>query len=180
MLNIEKFEQFISQYPIYEYRVVKTDGIDVVDRVRTVCKQECQRYGTTWACPPAVGELSECERKIRSYPEGVFFSSVSEVDDILDMDKLLATRQDHERLTDLVGRYLKEEGYDIFILSTESCDICKECTYPMGKPCRHPERMHPCLESYGVVASNIVEQEKMDYQLGGNTILWFSLILFRL
>lgn len=179
MLNTEKFKQFISQYPIYEYRIVKTAEISAVDRVRTVCEEECQRYGTTWACPPAVGELDECERKIRSYPEGILFSSVSEVEDILNMDALLATRQDHEKLTDLVGGYLKKEGYEIFILSTESCDICESCTYPQGKPCRYPDRMHPCLESYGVVASNLAEKENMEYQLGGNTVLWFSLVLFR-
>ena len=32
MLNTEKFEQFISQYPIYEYRIVKTAEISAVDR----------------------------------------------------------------------------------------------------------------------------------------------------
>lgn len=36
-----------------------------------------------------------------------------------------------------------------------------------------PEHMHPCLESYGVVVSEIVEKEAMEYNLGGNTILWF-------
>ena len=75
----EKFDEFISQYPIFEYRVLDTGDIKVQSRVRTICKQECERYGSTWACPPAVGELSECEKKIRSYPKAVFFSSVAEV-----------------------------------------------------------------------------------------------------
>ncbi len=179
MHSIGALEQFLSQYPVYEYRVIKTGQIPVVDRVRTVCREECERYGTTWACPPAVGELSACEKKIRSYPEALFFSSVSEVRDILDMKELLGTRKEHEKLTDLIGDFLKEEGYEIFILSTESCEICENCTYPQGKPCRFPERMHPCLESYGVVAANLAEEENMEYQLGGNTVLWFSLILFR-
>ena len=56
----EKFDEFISQYPIFEYRVLDTGDIKVQSRVRTICKQECERYGSTWACPPAVGELSEC------------------------------------------------------------------------------------------------------------------------
>ena len=60
----EKFDEFISQYPIFEYRVLDTGDIKVQSRVRTICKQECERYGSTWACPPAVGELSECEKKI--------------------------------------------------------------------------------------------------------------------
>ena len=59
MLNTDRFEEFISQYPIYEYRLVDTAEIEVRERVRIICKQECERYGTTWACPPAVGSLEE-------------------------------------------------------------------------------------------------------------------------
>ena len=46
----EKFDEFISQYPIFEYRVLDTGDIKVQSRVRTICKQECERYGSTWAC----------------------------------------------------------------------------------------------------------------------------------
>ena len=74
MLNIEKFEEFISQYPIYEYRLLDTEEIKVRDRVRTICKEECERYGTTWDCPPAVGSLKECKERIHRYQKGIFFS----------------------------------------------------------------------------------------------------------
>ena len=150
----EKFEDFIAQYPIFEYRLLDTADIKVQERVRTICKQECERYGSTWACPPAVGELPECEKKIHSFPQAIFFSSVAEV-------------------------FLEGEGYETFTLSTESCDYCKRCAYLDGKPCRFPEHMHPCLESYGVVVNEIVEREQMEYNLGGNTILWFSMVLIR-
>ena len=149
----EKFEDFIAQYPIFEYRLLDTADIKVQERVRTICKQECERYGSTWACPPAVGELPECEKKIHSFPQAIFFSSVAEVSE--------------------------GEGYETFTLSTESCDYCKRCAYLDGKPCRFPEHMHPCLESYGVVVNEIVEREQMEYNLGGNTILWFSMVLIR-
>ena len=33
-MNIEKFEEFISQYPIYEYRLLDTKGIGIEQRVR--------------------------------------------------------------------------------------------------------------------------------------------------
>ena len=89
----EKFDEFISQYPIFEYRVLDTGDIKVQSRVRTICKQECERYGSTWACPPAVGELSECEKKIRSYPKAVFFSSVAEVSDIMNMKDVIFWRE---------------------------------------------------------------------------------------
>ena len=86
-------------------------------------------YGSTWACPPAVGELSECEKKIRSYPKAVFFSSVAEVSDIMNMKEMLSTRMEHEALTEKVRDFLEGEGYETFTLSTESCDFCERCAY---------------------------------------------------
>ena len=161
-LNIDKFEDFIAQYPIFEYRILNTGDLSVEERVRIVCQQECERYGSTWACPPAVGTLKECEERIRKFGQAVFFSSVAEVSDLMNMQEML-----------------KEQGFETFTLSTESCDICEDCAYPHGKPCRHPDRMHPCLESHGVVVSEIVEKQQMEYNLGGNTILWFSMVLFK-
>ena len=104
---------------------------------------------------------------------------MAEVSDVLNMEEMLATRRAHEDLTGEIAAFLEKEGFETYTLSTESCDICEHCTYPVGKPCRHPERMHPCLESHGVVVSEIVEQQEMEYELGGNTILWFSMILYR-
>ena len=88
-MNIEKFEEFISQYPIFEYRILDTKDITIQERVRTICQEECERYDSTWACPPAVGTLQECEKKIKSYPQAVFFSSVAEVSDLMNMQEML-------------------------------------------------------------------------------------------
>ena len=60
-MNTEKFEEFISQYPIFEYRILDTKDITIQERVRTICQEECERYDSTWACPPAVGTLQECD-----------------------------------------------------------------------------------------------------------------------
>lgn len=178
-LKIDEFEEFIAQYPIFEYRLLDTAGLQTEERVRVICQQECERYGSTWACPPAVGTLEECSCKIHSYPRAVFFSSAAEVSDVLNMEEMLATRAAHETLTTEVADFLKKRGMETYTLSTESCDICEKCAYLEGRPCRYPERMHPCLESHGVVVSEIVEREQMEYSLGGNSILWFSMILFR-
>ncbi|MDO5336309.1 MAG: DUF2284 domain-containing protein [Eubacteriales bacterium] len=175
-MKIQGFDEFIADYPVFEYRIIDTQEMKTQRRVRQVCERECERYGSTWACPPGVGSLEDCEKKIKSYPYGILFSSVAEVSDIMNMEELLSTRRGHEEITNALGDFLKSQGKRTFILSTESCDICSKCTYPAA-PCRHPDRMHPCLESYGVVVSELVEREQMEYQLGANTILWFSLIL---
>lgn len=177
-MEIPGLDEYIAQYPVYEYRIISTDSLTVEPKVRTVCQQECERYGTTWACPPGVGELDQCEKFCHTYPHGVFFSTVAEVRDVMDMEEMLRTRSDHEDITDQIDKYLTEKGLDTFVLSTESCDICEECAYPQ-KPCRFPGKMHPCVEAYGIVVPDIVEREQMEYYLGGNAVLWFSLILFR-
>ena len=42
-LNTTKFEKFISDYPIYEYRLLDAKALSVAERVRIVCQQECER-----------------------------------------------------------------------------------------------------------------------------------------
>ena len=113
-LNIDKFEDFIAQYPIFEYRILNTGDLSVEERVRIVCQQECERYGSTWACPPAVGTLKECEERIRKFGQAVFFSSVAEVSDLMNMQEMLQTRAAHEELTTEVARFLKEQGFETF------------------------------------------------------------------
>lgn len=178
MIEIPGLEEYITQYPVYEYRIIPTDNLPIEPRVRVVCQQECERYGSTWACPPGTGELDECERFCHTYPQGFFFSSVAEVRDVMDMEEMLRTRKAHEDITDGINQYLIQKGLETFVLSTESCDICGQCTYP-HEPCRFPDKMHPCLEAYGIVVPTLVEREQMEYFLGGNTVLWFSLILFK-
>ncbi|MBR2528174.1 MAG: DUF2284 domain-containing protein [Blautia sp.] len=179
IVDQDKFEEFIAQYPVFEYRLIDPKPLRTARRVRIICEKECQRYHSSWACPPAVGTLEECEAKVHSYDQAVIFSSVAEVRDILDFEAVLATRREHEKLTDSVAGFFAGEGFETFTLSTESCDICPRCSWLDGEPCRFPQRMHPCIESYGLVVSEIVESEKMEYDLGGNSILWFSLILLR-
>ena len=51
-----------------------------------------------------------CEKKIKSYPQAVFFSSVAEVSDIMNIEEMLSTRRAHEDLTTEVGKYLNKEA----------------------------------------------------------------------
>ena len=72
-MNTEKFEEFISQYPIFEYRILDTKDITIKEHVRTICQEKCERYDSTWACTPAVGTLQEREKKIKQPSEIVIY-----------------------------------------------------------------------------------------------------------
>lgn len=87
-------------------------------------------------------------KKIKSYPQAVFFSSVAEVSDIMNMEEMLSTRRAHEDLTTEVGKYLNKEGYETYILSTESCDICEKCAY---KEESHADILIGCIHVWKVM-----------------------------
>ena len=63
-------------------------------------------------------------------------------------------------------------------LSTESCAIGKKCAYP-DAPCRHPDRMFPCVESYGILVTDLAEKSGISFMNGAGVVTWFSLILYR-
>lgn len=177
MLNKELLEQQLLELPLFQYAFMSTDELVFTDRVRHICKEECPQYNTTWACPPAVGSVSECKANCLLYPEMLMISTVSEVEDIANIEQTLATRTDHEEITRQVAKLMKDQGCELRVLSTESCAICDTCTYP-NAPCRHPELMFPCVESQGILVTELCEKYGMDF-FNGNIVTWVSLLLYR-
>lgn len=177
-MNYELAEQRMSDLPLYVYFWLKSEDLVFSDRVRWVCEHECPMYDTNWACPPAVGTVEECKARCLQYPEFLMISTVTEVPDIADMAATLATRKPHEEVTNQVDAILKEQGVETYVLSTESCSICSKCAYPCS-PCRFPNKMHPCVESHGIVLSDTAEACGVPFQYGDNVVTWFSMIFFR-
>lgn len=177
-MNRAALEAALARLPLAQYEFFKTEELPFSERIRTVCRQECPRYGKTWACPPAVGTVEECRRRCLSYPDGLLIVTLAEVADIGSMEQALATRPPHEALTRLVASLLREQGAQVMGLSTDSCAVCDRCAYP-DAPCRHPELMFPCVESHGIVVTELADRLGVEYQYGGNTVTWFSLLLFR-
>ena len=178
MWNREAVEAELAQLPLLEYAFVKPQELVFTERVRHVCEAECPMYGKTWACPPAVGTVEECRERCLSYPHGLLVVTMTEVEDIADINATLATRGDHEEITRKVHHMMLEQGAEVYVLSTESCAICQHCTYP-DAPCRHPERMYPCVESHGILVTDLGERVGIPFQAGGNIVTWFSLLLYR-
>ncbi|MBR1560501.1 MAG: DUF2284 domain-containing protein [Clostridia bacterium] len=176
-MDREWLEARLADFPLYAYAFITTDELRFADRVRYICAHECPMYGTSWACPPAVGTVEECKAKVMAFREGLMIATITEVSDIANIEETLATRADHEAITRQVTAIVAERSPRTLTLSTESCAHCARCTYP-DAPCRHPERMYPCVESYGILVTDLAERHGIDFLAGGNLVTWFSLILF--
>lgn len=178
MIDISKLEEALAQLPLYTYHFLTPDDLEFTDRIRWICEHECPMYGKTWACPPGVGSVESCEAKCRRYVNCLMVTTITEVADITDINETLATRPEHEKLTNQVRDLMREQGVNPYILSTEACALCDRCAYLDGLPCRLPGKMHPCVESHGINVLPLLENLGIAFQYGENVVTWISLLFY--
>ena len=178
MFDQNTLEQQLAQLPVYAYAYIDPKTLDFSQRIRYICKTECPMYDKTWACPPAVGEVSECRDKCLKYNSCLLIGTITEMVGEPSMAQSLATRPEHEKLTNQVRDLFREQGIEPYILSTEACTVCERCAWLDGLPCRLPGRMHPCLESHGINIIPTLESIGLDFIFGAEVITWSSLLFF--
>ena len=177
-MNRELLEEKLADLPLYIYDFIDPKELEFSDRIRWICEHECPRYGRSWACPPGVGSVCHCQEKCLSYENCLMISTIVEVADITNINETLATRPEHEAVTNQVRDLMRQLGTDPYILSTEACALCDRCAILDGQPCRFPEKMHPCVESHGINVVPVLEDRGLEFQFGANVVTWISLLFY--
>lgn len=177
-MDMERLESQLAELPLYGYFFIDPKMLEFSDRIRWICKNECPMYNKTWACPPAVGAVAECKAKCMSYENCLMIATITEVEDIADMEETLSTRPEHEMVTNQVRDIMAEQGINAYVLSTEACTLCPRCAWLDGEPCRMPEKMHPCVESHGINLIPMLEENGIEFQYGANVVTWVSLLFY--
>ena len=177
-MDITKLEERLSELPLFIYAHIDPKELEFSDRIRWICEHECPMYGKTWACPPGVGSVSHCKAKCLVYENCLMIATVTEVNDIADINETLATRPAHEKITNQVRDILRELGVNPYVLSTEACSLCERCAILDGQPCRLPGKMHPCVESHGINLIPVLENNGIEFQYGSNIVTWISLLFY--
>ena len=177
-MNYAAMEEKLAQLPLFSYHFFDPKELDFTQRIRWICENECPMYGKSWACPPATGEVHACKSRCMQYDHCLMIVTMTEVEDIANIQQALATRPDHEDITSQVEQFFLEEGIQPYILSTEACAVCSRCAYLDGQPCRLPERMHPCVESHGINVIPMFDTLGIPFISGENLVTWVSLLFF--
>ena len=178
MMDMEKLEAQLLELPLLGYFSVDPQSLEFSDRIRWICENECPMCNQTWACPPAVGSVASCREKCLRYENCLMVATITEVADIADLEETLATRPEHEAITNQVVALMEEQGVEPYVLSTEACAICERCAWLDGEPCRHPKQMHPCVESHGINIIPTLEENGIEFQFGSNVVTWVSLLFY--
>ena len=177
-MNRELLEEKLADLPLYIYDFIDPKELEFSDRIRWICEHECPMYGRSWACPPGVGSVCHCQEKCLSYENCLMISTIVEVADITNINETLATRPEHEAVTNQVRDLMRQLGTEPYILSTEACALCDRCAILDGQPCRFPEKMHPCVESHGINVVPVLEDRGLEFQFGANVVTWISLLFY--
>lgn len=159
------------------YAILDIKTVHLLPEVRQMCQANtCGMYGKNWSCPPGCGTLEECEDRVSRFKTGIIVQTVGKVEDSFDIDGMMETQDTHKkRLVNLLN--LLKIGYkEVLPLGAGACTICKKCTYP-DEPCRFPDKTFSSMESYGILVSQICQDNKISYYYGPGTISYTGCFL---
>lgn len=154
-----------------------TGSLEFRDEVREMCSSDrCRNYDRSWSCPPAAGTLDVIRRKAQRYGSGIVVQTSGETAGSFDTAGMHEIIKAHKRNFDNLVRQIRCFYPDCLPMGAGACSVCRKCTYP-DRPCRHPDRMYPSMEAYGLLVSDVAEKSGLRYNYGENTMTFTSCIL---
>ncbi len=147
--------------------------------VRAMCLEDrCGSYGKRWTCPPACGTLSEITEKVREYPFGIVVQTVKTLEDEFDWETMMEAERLQKKRIQGLAEFMKQECVGCLPMSSGTCGICEECTYP-DHPCRFPDRTWPSMEAYGLLVQDVCSRSGINYYYGSDKISFTGCILYK-
>lgn len=176
---IEELKKMILGAGFYETGTVDIASLQYDPEIRRICEgNTCRNYGTSWACPPAVGTLEECKQRVAQYNNMLLFTGRFKIANSFDFRGMVDSMFRFKKLVDQLDWEIKDILNPYQLLSNEGCGRCQSCTWP-DAPCRFPDRLYHSIEGYGFQIHQLAKQAQIRYNNGQNTVTYFGALLFR-
>lgn len=148
---------------------------------RDICAaNQCGKYNRFWVCPPAIGSIDTLTEEIGQYTHAILFQTVHPLEDSFDIEGMERAVRLHTALTQRVRRRVEAIAIEKhLLLSCGGCTLCKACTLPEGRPCRHPSLTVAPMEAYGIDVYRTSQKTSLRYINGANTVTYFGILLWR-
>ena len=170
-------ERELKAVGIHQFGVISPTEIPLSTAIRDICRENaCRLYGTTWACPPAVGTVEECRARCLQYTTAMVFNAVYPLEDSFDYEGMMAGHRAFKELCDRLYDLASKQFPSMCLLSNEGCIRCKHCTYPTAA-CRMPERLFPALEGFGIQVAQLAKAAELSYG-GAGVVTYFGMLLY--
>lgn len=174
---MENIKKYLRSLGFHDCGLVDTSDVKFRQEIRGMCEvNTCRMYGTTWACPPAVGTVEECRDRVQAYTHMLVLSGKYDLEDSFDFEGMQEGAQKFRNSSRLLNEALAAHRGKYILLSNEGCDLCAKCTYP-DAPCRFPEKATGSLEGYGIFVSELANQAGVKYNNGPDTVTYFGALI---
>ena len=175
---VENLQEIMDEAGAFQFGIVDTADIIFSEEVRKMCEDNvCQKYGTTWACPPALGTVDECRERCLRYRKMLVFSGKYDLDDSFDFEGMTEALDTFKGVSRNLEKAVKPCMSDYLLLANEGCGYCESCTYP-DNPCRFPDRVFGSVEGYGIFVNKLAKTAGINYINGANTVTYFGALLY--
>ena len=142
---------------------IDMESLEFREDVRAMCRSErCNSYGKSWSCPPATGSIERAKERISGYHRGIIVQTCGEISGSFDIDGTRQIMLRHKKTFDIFVRQVRTFYPDCLPMGAGACSRCRSCTCP-DRPCRHPDRMYPSMEAYGLLVSDVAVRSGLGY-----------------
>ncbi|MEG0388394.1 MAG: DUF2284 domain-containing protein [Niameybacter sp.] len=174
-----QFKKICEDLGIKHIGVIVCKEISFLRELRATCEtNQCGKYGQSWCCPPAIGEMEKIRAELKQYEKGLVIQTIQELEDCFDFEGMIKGKRFHKGKLVEILREAKERlpQLQLLPLSVGGCDECASCTYVEGKPCRMPKRAIPGMEGYGIDVFQMTKSAGLHYNNGPKTVSYVSFI----
>jgi predicted metal-binding protein len=160
-------------------KIIPLSLIPFDSEVRRLCEQNmCGNYGKSWTCPPAAGPLETLQSRLSDFDRCLVFYQIYSLEDSFDWHGMMTGVRDFQSRIFGFHKEIQNRApeSEVFILGAGSCQRCETCTYPQGKPCRHPDDALFSIESFGIDAMKMMTENGLKYHNGPNTVTYIGVL----
>jgi len=178
MIDREKFAEWAERCGFSYSAPLDISTLEFLQDVRDMCNaKQCDRYDTSWSCPPACPSLEEMRDRVKSYGGGLLVQTVGDLEDSYDWEGIMEAGARHKVNFGRMWDELEKAYPSVFAMGAGACMLCGKCTYP-DEPCRFPDRMSASMEACGLFVSKVCTDNNLKYNYGPDKMVFTSCFLF--
>ncbi|NJF24248.1 DUF2284 domain-containing protein [Thermococcus sp. Bubb.Bath] len=140
---------------------IPAEKITVSPRPVWKCRA-CPMYGKRPGCPPYAPDWKEAKEWVKSFKKALLVKFEIDTKDFeAEKRKVLLWLLKKE------AELFKEGKLYAMALFPGNCNLCDDCPFERGKPCRMPEKVRPSIDAVGIEISSLVEMDFSESVLYG-------------
>ena len=145
--HLNKYVQMACDLKMVNAKLMASEDIFFDNRAMLKC---------LWGCEDFFNRTIKCSTRNTNFQERI--DMIKAYKNILLVHSHDAVELSHAVITIEKAAFL--DGY-YFAFAIRTCNLCKNCSLIIGKPCPSPEKIRPCDQSFGIDVYKTVRRQDL-------------------